>query len=98
MSDKLTPDELAVINQYYEHDKQSVVHNLLAHIAAVEAERDQAAALLREIADDVPLCYDDMENAVVCVFCSRYFDHAPECFITRIRAWLAKVESEQETD
>jgi len=103
MNDKLTPDELVVINQYFEHDKQSVVNNLMRHIAAVEAERDEATALLREMVK--PEHYEQrcMETPTECLYCGAIYDyatgngyiqHAPDCVIPEARTWLAKVESE----
>jgi hypothetical protein len=91
MSDKLTPDEMAVINQYFEHDKQSVVNNLMRHIAAVEAERDEAKVLLREVAESEP--YPSHECS--CVYCDQYtWDaHLSTCIIERARIWLAKQEA-----
>jgi hypothetical protein len=89
MSDKLTPDELKHYRTFSIWHSADIGHKLLAHIAAVEAERDEAAALLREVAQATRWSITDR-----CMFCGTATDmHEPECAIKRIRAWLAKQET-----
>jgi hypothetical protein len=97
MSDKLTPDELSHYRTFSIWHSADIGHKLLAHIAAVEAERDEAAALLREVAETLPPNYEPGELTPYCVWCggNMWLKHAEDCIIERIRAWLAKVEREQ---
>jgi hypothetical protein len=97
MSDKLTPrqrDKRRI--QTLGHGEafemlQNDRDELLVKLAAVEAERDEAAALLREVAESEP--YPSHECS--CVYCDQYtWDaHLSTCIIERIRIWLAKQEA-----
>jgi hypothetical protein len=80
MSDKLTPEEL---NHYRQHLHGTIDLELFAHIAAVEAERDQAAALLRAILTTVQPSNDFGRQTVTIDI------------LESARIWLAEMEREQ---
>jgi hypothetical protein len=109
MGDKLTP------RQRDNHNKQmfgigeafEMLQNdrdaLLIKLAAIETERDEAAALARELLDiafwvqprrdDKPGCYCNLCETFYSGLLSTMTDaHADKCIIERIRVWLAKQE------
>jgi hypothetical protein len=90
MSDKLTPEDLKA------WPRKLGTTPLLAHIAAVEAERDEAAALLREVTETLPPNYEPGELTPYCVWCggNMWLKHETDCVIERATLWLAKVEQE----
>jgi hypothetical protein len=97
MSDKLTP------RQRDKHNKQmfgigeafEMLQNdrdaLLIKLTAIEAERDEAAALIHR-------SLDRLAELEMCLYCGETWvadapdTHAPGCLIPEARAWLAKVE------
>jgi hypothetical protein len=95
MSDKLTPRQrdkrrIQTLGQgeafeMLQNDRDA----LLVKLAAVEAERDEAAALLREVANHMPTCGD------CCAWCGAlaWEEHKPACMMERAREWLAKQEA-----
>ena len=87
MSDKLT-----LLEEYKLLEKM-----VLAHIAAVEAERDEAAALLREVVETLPPNYEPGELTPYCMWCggNMWLKHEADCPIERIREWLAKQTGDQ---
>jgi rubrerythrin len=93
MSDKLTPQQLKHYRTFYGWEAVGVGRKLLDHIAAVEAERDEAAALLRRF-------LDRLAELDTCLYCGETWDddapdkHAPDCLILAARERLAKMEKE----
>jgi hypothetical protein len=97
MSDKLTP------HQRDNHNKQmfgigeafEMLQNdrdaLLIKLAAVEAERDEAIALIYRF-------LDRLAELDTCLYCGETWvadapdTHTPGCLIPEARAWLVKVE------
>jgi hypothetical protein len=79
MSNELTPLQL--------------IERLYNQIEQVEAERDEAAALLREVVDKESI------TDLWCLHCGGVWKqegvdyHFPTCLISRARAWLAKQEA-----
>jgi hypothetical protein len=106
MSDKLTSHELDHYRTFHIWQASAPIHALLAHIAAVEAERDEAAALLREVTETHFWIRDrdDGIEGCYCWLCGTLYpdwhiamtaDHFHNCPIERIRAWLAKQTGDQ---
>jgi hypothetical protein len=101
MSDKLTPrqrDKRRIQTlgrgeafEMLQNDRDA----LLVKLAAVEAERDEAAALLREVAETLPPNYEPGELTPYWVWCggNMWLKHEATCIIERIRIWLAKQEA-----
>jgi hypothetical protein len=64
---------------------------VLAHIAAIETERDEAIALIHRF-------LDRLAELDMCLYCGETWaadapdTHTPGCLIPEARAWLAKVE------
>lgn len=95
MSDKLTPEELVILRQTADENNNLIAIDFSMHIAAVEAERDALAALVREVT-----CQSEFEvraNTLNprCIHCGRPEQewHAPHCLITRAWQTLAEMEN-----
>lgn len=96
MNAKLTPEELYRITEATAPNHSVEMLVLLSHIAAVEAERDELAALLREIVDKWPAMYEPGELTPYCIWCggNMWLKHMPTCITERVRATLATLEGE----